>query len=358
MGNTRKPAHEFTIQELDRELVIRGAQSPGEIPFRFGDRGGIPGQEVIMARVKQMYEKAKSLTPNKELSYLDITELAKLVMCKTREIAPEVVRGRWNEDNRMDICMVEDKKVQVNAAGVAAVCDKDSLPDTGDGYSILEVRNSGEHLNLNLNEPFRHQPTSVGLLCTGFLVKEDIIATASHCLDETNVAQLRFVFGFRMLDSKFAATQVPNMNIYKGVKIIDSAYKRLGNKSDWALVKLERKVIGHPVLRLAEQEISIDEPVYVIGHPMGLPLKYSPGAQVRATKEAYFSADLDVYSRNSGSPVFNGNTHEVVGMVVRGDAQDFRWTGKDWISIIYPNPEFHSREPECTRVIEFSRYCR
>jgi V8-like Glu-specific endopeptidase len=91
---------------------------------------------------------------------------------------------------------------------------------------------------------------------------------------------------------------------------------------------------------------------------MGLPLKYSPGAQIRSTEEAYFSADLDVYSRNSGSPVFYRNTHEVIGMVVRGDAQDFRWTGKDWISIIYPNPEFHSQEPECTTAIEFSRYCR
>jgi hypothetical protein len=358
MGNTRKPAHEITIEELDRELVIRGAQNSGEIPFRFSDQGGIPGEEAIMKRVKQMYKKAKTLTPNKELSHLDIKELAKLVMYKTRQAAPEVLKGRWDEDNRMDIYLVEDKKVQVNAAGVAAVCYQDSFMDTIDGCSIMDVKIYGEDLNLNDNEPFYHQPTAPGLLCTGFLVKDNILVTAGHSVAENNLAQLCFVFGFKMKDPKHAVTHVPNWEIYKGIEIKGHAHKRLGNKSDWALVKLDRKVIGHPELRLAEQEISIDEPVYVIGHPMGLPLKYSPGAQVRASKEAYFSADLDVYSRNSGSPVFNGNTHEVVGMVVRGDAQDFRWTGKDWISIIYPNPEFHSQEPECTRVIEFSQYCR
>ncbi|MCP4151268.1 MAG: trypsin-like peptidase domain-containing protein, partial [bacterium] len=99
------------------------------------------------------------------------------------------------------------------------------------------------------------------------------------------------------------------------------------------------------------------EPVYVIGHPVGLPLKYSPGAKVSDTRAAYFSADLDIYSCNSGSPVFNSTDHTVVGIVVRGDSQDFRWTGKDWISILYPNPQFLSRKPQCTRSREFSRFC-
>ena len=50
---------------------------------------------------------------------------------------------------------------------------------------------------------------------------------------------------------------------------------------------------------------------------------------------------------------FDRKTNEVIGIVVRGDNQDFRWTGKGWLSIIYPNPDIHSKEPQCTRVSEF-----
>ena len=36
----------------------------------------------------------------------------------------------------------------------------------------------------------------------------------------------------------------------------------------------------------------------------------------------YFTANLDTYRGNSGSPVFNAITHKVEGVLVRGE-QDF-----------------------------------
>jgi V8-like Glu-specific endopeptidase len=104
-------------------------------------------------------------------------------------------------------------------------------------------------------------------------------------------------------------------------------------------------------------EISSDQEIYVIGHPCGLPLKYAPGAYVCDVNETCFSADLDVYSGNSGSPVFDSKTHEVIGMAVRGDNMDFRWNGKGWISVIYPNLDIVSGGAHCTRVSEFIHHC-
>jgi V8-like Glu-specific endopeptidase len=195
-------------------------------------------------------------------------------------------------------------------------------------------------------------------MCTGFLVAEDVIATAAHFADKNNVTTLRIVFGYKMLDPCTPVTRISNGDIYEGVKIIDRIYNRMGNRSDWALVKLNRNVEGQTIAALSNKGISCHQPVYVIGHPCGLPLKYAPGAKVGDIREAYFGADLDIYSGNSGSPVFNKDTHEVTGMVVRGDNRDFRWTGKGWVSVIYPNPEIHSRGAQCTRVSEFSRYCQ
>jgi V8-like Glu-specific endopeptidase len=184
-------------------------------------------------------------------------------------------------------------------------------------------------------------------------VKGDVIATAGHCADENSVAELRIVFGFHMLNPLTPITRVPNKNIYKGVKIIHRVYDPKGKGPDWELIKLDRKVKDHPPVKLSEKAIYLNQPVYILGHPCGLPLKYSSGAQVRGINGACFAADLNVYCGNSGSPVFDCNTHEVIGIVVRGDTQDFRWTGKGWLSVIYPNPVIRSQQPQCTRVSEF-----
>jgi hypothetical protein len=66
----------------------------------------------------------------------------------------------------------------------------------------------------------------------------------------------------------------------------------------------------------------------------------------------YFAADLSIYSGNSGSPVFNQKTHEVIGIVVCGDSKDFRWTGNGWLSIIYPG-NTPSPKPQCARLSQF-----
>jgi len=39
---------------------------------------------------------------------------------------------------------------------------------------------------------------------------------------------------------------------------------------------------------------------------------------------SWFTADLDTYGGNSGSPVFNARTHEVDGILVRGE-MDFEF---------------------------------
>jgi hypothetical protein len=351
MVNERKPLNKITIEEMDRELIARGKYSLDSSLFHFQDREGTPQRYDLMEHTKALYVAAPPPIPNEVLRHIDTWELAQLVLLKSKEI--NKARGIWNYDNRVDVYEIRKELVKRNADCVAAIClDKDLLAEKN-GNSSIRVKNYGVTFNLCSQEPFYHQPIAVGWLCTGFLVKEDVIATAAHCADENNVKDLRIVFGFIMSGPSTPVTQVPNKNIYKGVKIIHRVYNPLGNGSDWALVELDRKVVGKPVVKLFEKAIYRNQPVYIFGHPCGLPLKYSAGARVRGIYEPFFSADLNVYCGSSGSPVFDSNTHEVIGMVVRGDNRDFRWTGKGWLSIIYPNPDIQSREPQCTRVSQF-----
>lgn len=359
MSHQRKLAQECPVKELDKELIARGVQIPGKKRFKFRDREGTPERTEIMAQVEKFYEEAISLSPSEELRHLTTRELVKALMFKTRKIRMEGGRGIWDDDDRKDYYQIDDEQVKKNAGCVAAICGQDDLIVKNNGFSRLKTKDFGKVFSLCDSEPFCRQPIVKGRLCTGFLVKEDIIATAAHCIHGVSLARLRFLFGYKMLDFSTPVTRVPDDNIYKGVEIIDRVYRGIrGDGSDWALVRLDRKVIGQSVVTFPHADISCGQAVYVIGHPCGLPLKYAAGAHVKVVDNAYFSADLDVFAGNSGSPVFDSNTHALVGIVVRGDNRDFRWTSKGWISVKYPNREIHSNGAQCTRFSEFSKYFR
>jgi hypothetical protein len=345
MSDQRKSPLEFSVEELDRELIARGAQTPGKKQFKFKDKEGTPGRNAVMTGIQELYEAPPP--PNEALAHISTWDLAKILIFKTRSTM-DFTRGAWSDD-LMDWYEITDGQTHRSADCTAAICMKGSLVDENDGFPILRVKNYGETFNLCDIEPFSHQPVAAGWLCSGFLVKDDVIATTAHNVNERNVTDLRILFGYKMVDSVTPVTRFANENIYRGVKVIRRAHNPAGNGHGWALVKLDRKVVGQTAARLSTGEISCDQPVYVIGHPLGLPIKYAAGASVVDVGETYFMANLNIYAGNSGAPVFDLHTHEVIGMVVKGEKRDFRWTGNCWISFEYPE----GKRAICTRVSEF-----
>jgi Trypsin-like peptidase domain len=353
MEYQKKSKLERRVEKFDRELTARGRQLSLADGFQFMDKQGTPERQFIMKQTEDFYQAAPPL--NKALSHIPTEKLIKCLLHDVGEINKK--RGIWEKDDRIDIYQIQDRRVIKNALCVAAICREKDLIDTGAGVSELEVKNYGESFNLCTDEPFQHQPIAAGSLCTGFLVAEDIIATAGHCVDEEKISKLCFIFGFKIATPSKPVRRIFHKNIYKGIKIIHRICDSKESGADWVLVKLDRKVAGQSVAELSKKEISCHQPLYILGHPCGLPLKYSAGAQVRDIESAFFSADLNIYCGNSGSPVFNRKTHEVIGLVTRGDDQDFRWTGKGWRSVIYSNSNFKNNKPQCTRVSEFIDYC-
>lgn len=353
MTNQIKSQLEIEVEKLDRELMARSAQSVRE-KFKFEDREGTPQREDIMADIQEYYRGTAPSSTDKAFSHINTRDLAKILMVKARELNRD--RGISDEENRKDYYEITNEQIKKNADCVAAICRERDLIPGKEGSLTLRVKNYGKAFNLCQSEPFYHQKIAAGRLCTGFLVKEDIIATAGHCLDEHNIKDLCFVFGYKMVDSSGQIPEIQQKDIYKGVKIINRICKREGNQSDWALVKLDRKVVGQEVVTLSKKKIATKKLIYIIGHPVGLSLKYSSEARVGSISEAYFSADLNVYNGNSGSPVFDSKTHEVIGIVVRGHTRDFRLVESCWRSVIYSRTDIWSPNPQCTRVSEFISY--
>ena len=71
------------------------------------------------------------------------------------------------------------------------------------------------------------------------------------------------------------------------------------------------------------------------------------------TADGYFVANLDTYGGNSGSPVFNSDTHEVEGILVRGE-RDFVQAGGCTVSLVCPDTG--CRGEDCTRVTRFASH--
>jgi AraC-like DNA-binding protein len=339
-----------TIDVLDRELIARGTQMLAARQPILNYKEGTPQCREIFKQVMEYYD--LNLAVNDALKHFGTVDLAQKIRQMINDSKMESVRKGRYALNPMDIFEIEEEQIRRNALSAAAVCMKTDLLPCGKGFSKLENRNFGETFNLSQDEPFFDQPIGAGPMCTGVLVAEDVIATAAHFVNEKNLIDICFVFGFVMQDSITPITTVPNENIYKGVEILRRVHNPEG---DWVLVKLDRKVPGREIATLSNK-VFYEQPIYIIGHSCGLPLKFAPGAYVENHTDSYFRSDLDIYSSNSGSPVFCAQTHEVIGIVSRSRPADLRWTGNCWISLSYPDNVLNPLGSQCSRATEFIKY--
>jgi hypothetical protein len=255
----------------------------------------------------------------------------------------------YGDDDREDVSELSNQGDLNHADSVVALFLDKKIIDNGDGTSTLKTRKLGEKHNLCSEERFWDQP--VGAFCSGFLAAPNIIVTAGHCVKPNNVTDIRFVFGFRMQNATTPTTIIDNSEIYRGIEIIER--QEISNGPDWALVRIDRPVTNHPIAKIRRAgKINDTQAVYVIGHPVGLPAKFAGGASVRNNQpKAWFVANLDTFGGNSGSPVFNSDTHEVEGILVRGDV-DFVPKGSCMVAQVFPTTG--GRGEDCTRTTEFA----
>jgi hypothetical protein len=88
---------------------------------------------------------------------------------------------------------------------------------------------------------------------------------------------------------------------------------------------------------------------------MGLPAKFASDASVRDNQyRAVFTANLDAYPGNSGSPVINSSTHEVEGILVGGEGGELIKQGDCYVSRVCPDDGCIGMYS--TRTTEFEEY--
>jgi len=255
----------------------------------------------------------------------------------------------YGSDDRKEI--FESARAQKLVRATATMVATSYLLPQADGYLNLDFAPATASYGANLckEERFSSEPSG-WLNCTGFLVAPDILVTAGHCeifshqgsqgLIEQDqppssmCPNFAWMFDFAQTSNGnlVKTTGVKKENIYYCASVLyaealgdyqDPATGVFGipaggeHGRDFAIVKLDRPVVGREPLKLSKLVPSFSERLATVGYPSALPAKYAEGMALSGNYKNYFVTDLDIAEGTSGSPVFNSKD-EVEGIVVRG----------------------------------------
>ena len=188
----------------------------------------------------------------------------------------------YGEDNRFDFDDEASSDYGKYAKSVAAMIPSKSLNQATLGLDyVLDFK----PLRLSIKQytpeiPYGEQPATA--VCTGFLVRDRVLATAGHCAKLRNSCEnFRWVFDYRsdLLESE-RIPMVRAHNVYSCKKIIHQELSRKNN-IDFALIELDRPVIGRPSFTLHDgEDLPESNTLMMLGHPLGVPLKVVTMGQV------------------------------------------------------------------------------
>jgi subtilisin-like proprotein convertase family protein len=235
----------------------------------------------------------------------------------------------YGDDDRHDLYDTSSVLYKKLADSTVALLESSSLSALSSTSFNFPTGTYGRQQLLCTTEPFYDQPA--GAFCSGSLVGPNLILTAGHCIkDVADCADVRFVFGYAVKQAGKYPLNTPNSEVYSCKRIVSRKLEATG--VDYALIETDRPVVGHEVLKLQRSRVAaVGDALTVIGHPSGLPTKVASGGKVRKVVGSHLVTNLDTYGGNSGSGVFNSETGEIVGILVRGDT-DFVQKGSCYVS--------------------------
>lgn len=228
----------------------------------------------------------------------------------------------FGNDDRIDVVNVKDVDIKALSKSIPALIQKNLLKSIDDEYYVLEGRSYINNLGFCKDEKFVEKQT-LAANCSAFLVADDVIGTAAHCISDSQGMGLKdyaVVFDYVADKEGNSPTKISKNNVYFFDDFIKNEFEWVTFK-DYAMIKLTQKVADRkPLVMSTGSRVSVGTPLFILGFPLGLPMKYQADGVVNSVDNSTnsFRHHLDTFSVNSGSAVFNADTHEIVGIHVRG----------------------------------------
>jgi len=230
-------------------------------------------------------------------------------------------------------------KVKTNALAVACLMKSNVLVETSENYFLhhlvmdLSTKVSRTPIELDkpalFNAPLAESEKFCKERAPGFgsavLVDQDKILTAGHCVNsQTEIDKIRVVFGFHN-----DARAFPKDRVYRIKRILGFQCNPADpNFPDWAVIKLDRPVVGIKPMKVEydPSKIEVRNSVYALGCPMGTSVKCAGlgFATIKLNQQDpnMLDVDVDISAGNSGCPLIARESQKVIGIAVQG-SEDF-----------------------------------
>lgn len=219
------------------------------------------------------------------------------------------------------------------ARASAAIAFNTSTTSYSDGSLTFKsgVQTIGQRFDLCADERFVEQPMLSR--CSATLVAPDMILTAGHCVgarydrlsDTAQMCQrLNIIFDLGYLkDYDEPLSRVLPENAYSCERVEAWGYPEAQHtpSDDWALIRLDRPVMGRTPMPLKGSSPNIGTALTIIGHPLGLPQKVARGEVLAQKTPQLFAHDADTLTGSSGSGVFDSGAGALIGVHVSGTTQ-------------------------------------
>lgn len=237
----------------------------------------------------------------------------------------------FHEDDRLEFFEMP-KEQQVTSQASVALIHKYKLKKVGDKYKV-NYKSLEKVLGFCPDENFAKQPQ--GANCSGALIKGNSILTAAHCIDKKMkgyaAKDFYVIFNYKKLRKSQKEFFIPASDVFTlGEEIHYVFDESMSNSAlDLAIYKLNREA-NYPPAKLEFRAPSVGDRVYILGYPLGVALKLSDQSKVTKipNRANSFQHELDTFSVNSGSPVFNSE-NRIIGVHTRGTGMNYRKTGRD-----------------------------
>ncbi len=223
------------------------------------------------------------------------------------------IKAIYGEDNRLDWFESPGLTKEYWAKATLALIPYGNMTLKRDEY-VINAASYKNTVNLCDGQPFEYQPSAA--YCSGFLVSEDLVVTAGHCVrDQWDCSNTNFVFDFAKTEANQEEYHIPVSSVYSCKEIVASET----GARDFAVVRLDRPVEDRTPLNVRRQgNVNRGDQVMLIGHPMGLPSKIADGGFVQSVGDK-IEASVDAFAANSGSVILNSTTGLVEGILVAGE---------------------------------------
>jgi hypothetical protein len=222
-------------------------------------------------------------------------------------------------------CDFLSDEVRTNTEAIGIFVSDRHLDTAGSNPLELLTGNYGSMKGLDDGDFLRNEIANREISGTCCAIDDQKILTAGHVLGDQErrwleEEKLYVLFGFATrIDGQTQTVFDPMTQLAKVVRPhgVDLKYSF---KEEWLILDIDRSILKYGGRRhaiLSDVPLEDWAPVYTLGHPNGLSLRYASSPfTVPGPEETCFRAFVEGYGGASGSPVFDARSHRIVGIAV------------------------------------------